>query len=293
MVKLDYIRYFYYAAREKSILEASKFLGIPRSTLGKHIQAFETECGFNLFIRRKSGLDLTQKGEELFRFAAQSIESLEEGLMQIQQRKEPKSQVLKIITTTGMSHLWVISKLPAFRKIYPHIQVHIKTTNDQVDFLASGFDMAVFPKVSDVQDVIQRKIFTSHHFLFASPAYLKNHGTPKTIDELINHQLISFHMLRDKSHQGPIDWHIDLLGRDTLAPVISVNSAIGVLYAVKQGLGIGLLPSTLPFIKESKLVQLFDQTMGVDVDIFFIAKKEEHLQGDSPVAGFYKILTQK
>lgn len=289
VVNLDYIRFFYHVARERSIVRAAELLGIPRSTLGKHIQAFETECGFNLFTRHKTGLDLTPKGEELFKFAARSIESLEEGLMKIQKCREPDPQTLRIITTTGVTHLWLISKLPAFRELFPFIQICIQTTNDHVDFLASGFDVAVLPKVVDGQEVTQRKVFASHHFLFASQAYLEKNGVPQAMDDLASHQLISFHRLRE-SHRGPIDWHIDLLGRGTLVPSMSVNSAIGVLYAIKQGLGIGLLPIELPFIKESNLIKVLPEKTA-SVDVFFMVKKDEHLQGEGPIAGLYKVLS--
>lgn len=289
MLSLDSIRLFHYIAQEKSIIKGAELLNIPRSSAGKQIQALEQECGFTLFIRRKTGLELTQKGEELFRLASQNIHPLEENLWKFQKGREPERQILRIITTTGISHLLLINKIKEFRVFFPSLQIRIQTTNDNVDFLSSGFDIGILPKVADSQDVAQRKILQIPLRLYASPEYLEDYGTPHTFDDLVHHNLISFHTSREV-HRGPIDWHVDLLGRGILSPSMSVNSAIGVLLSVRQGLGIGLLSVEMPFLKESGLIQLFDDTIGVDVSVYFVTKREERVSGDGPVATLLRLL---
>ena len=77
--------------------------------------------------------------------------------------------------------------------------------------------------------------------LCASPAYLKQHGTPRRIEDLRKHDCILFPVLAPKGI-----WTFRRNGRKYSVPVfgtLETDDMDAVRSAVVAGLGIGLLPS--------------------------------------------------
>ncbi|MEO9527391.1 LysR family transcriptional regulator [Roseibium sp.] len=60
------IKAFTFAAREGSISGGALALGVTQSSVTQHIARLETLMGTQLFVRRRSGLELTRAGKELF-----------------------------------------------------------------------------------------------------------------------------------------------------------------------------------------------------------------------------------
>lgn len=98
------------------------------------------------------------------------------------------------------------------------------------------------------QDVIVSKLATVHFLAFASPAYLRRHGAPATVDDLKYHSLVE--------HVAPgvrselLDY---LIGTDRPEGLIALrtNSSLAQLWAVAEGVGIGGLPTFVHEITRS------------------------------------------
>jgi DNA-binding transcriptional LysR family regulator len=268
------LRIFYYVAKEGSIRRACGPLDTTEPRISRNLQELEHELQQRLFIRKKSGLELTPHGLELFAAVQVSINNLEEALENFG-KETPDTRSLKIVTTTGVISVILARAVTVFLKEHPDVDIRIYTTNENVNFASSTVDIGILPKINDQPGLSQHKLMTLHSRLFASPEYLKEHGTPKNIQDLSNHQLIGFYPDLP-GNRGDADWHLrkGYDGKQHRRARLSMNSVIGQYEAVRGGLGILAIAKEFPFIEEGGLVPILPEEDSINFEIFFIRRAE-------------------
>jgi LysR family transcriptional activator of nhaA len=78
MVNLNHVRHFFYCAQFGSVSSAAERLGIAQPSLSSQLKTFEEEIGFRLFIRTGRGLQLTPRGEALFKKTSHLFEVVQD-----------------------------------------------------------------------------------------------------------------------------------------------------------------------------------------------------------------------
>lgn len=114
------IEAFTYAARERSFSRAAEALGVTQSAVTQHVSKLERAMGAQLFVRRRSGLELTKPAQELF--------ALSDRLCTIEQLIAER---LESYGALGTGHLQVIANAPcpampliaAYRQRYPDVDI--------------------------------------------------------------------------------------------------------------------------------------------------------------------------
>jgi DNA-binding transcriptional LysR family regulator len=273
MVDLEKIRIFYYVAMESSILKASAMLGLSSPSVSKHISGLESKLNVKLFIRRRRGLKLTDAGEKLLSVANHAIKDLEEVSKDISHKESRIPNVLRIITTNGITCLWVIGKIKKFLNVNPNIKIKLYTRDDQVDFLSSMADVGILPQVKDTDGVSLRKLNTFVFKLFASKEYLQKMGIPKNLQDLENHHMLSFYH-EQIGFRGDMDWHLRLADK-IIYPKITINNAFGLFEAARQGLGIFPISPEFPYLQFSDLVEVLGDQAQLENNSYFITRSDQ------------------
>ena len=114
------IEAFTYAARERSFSRAARVLGVTQSAITQHVGKLERSMGVQLFVRNRSGLELTQPAKELF--------ALSDRMCTIEELISERLQSYGALST---GHVHVIANAPrpalpliaAYRDYYPDINV--------------------------------------------------------------------------------------------------------------------------------------------------------------------------
>lgn len=273
MVDIEKLRSFYYVIKEGSLLKAAAVLDKNHTTLSKHLTELETTYNVKLFIRKRKRLELTDKGNELFKLAQGTIPNLENGALEILVSK-PQTNTLRIITTTGLIGIWLVKKIKILKESFPNLQIAIMTTNMDVDFDISKADVGILPK-QVTKGLSQKKIKTIHLSLFASQDYLEKYGTPKTLEDLKTHRLISFYSDYE-GNVGNVDWHLKKgLPDHTLREShLSINSGFLLFEACCQGLGVISIMEEFEYIKGSNLVKITLDEPGPIIDVFYVTRAD-------------------
>ena len=73
MINLELYKIFVFVAKEENITKASEKLSISQPAVTKHIKNLEEQLGVTLFKRNKYGMELTDKGRELYKEVSESI----------------------------------------------------------------------------------------------------------------------------------------------------------------------------------------------------------------------------
>jgi DNA-binding transcriptional LysR family regulator len=196
---------------------------------------------------------------------------------------------LKITTTVGFGSTWLTPRMQELLDMYPELTVNLILSDRQLDLSMREADIAIRFAEPTQPDLIQRKLLTVHHHIFAAPDYLKKYGTPQKASDLKKHRLIAY----GEAPPLPIaniNWMMDLVGGETVRPVLRVNNVYGLLLAVESGLGITALPDYI-VQGQSKLVQILPDIETPEFNAYFIYPEE--LRHSKRISVFRDFLVRK
>src|SRR5205809_7172032 len=187
----DKLKVFHAAAEAGSFTHAGEQLGLSQSAVSRQVSALESDLGVSLFHRHARGLILTEQGELLHHTAHDVFMKLEAARAKLTDSRERPNGELRLTTTPGIGVHWLTPRLGEFVELYPDIHLTLITTDEELDLAMRAADVAIRLRQPTQPDLIQRKLFSVRFHAYASPEYLKRAGTPRTLEELDNHRIIT------------------------------------------------------------------------------------------------------
>jgi DNA-binding transcriptional LysR family regulator len=287
----DKLRIFHAAARAGSFTHAGDALGMSQSAVSRQVSALEQDLGVPLFHRHARGLILTEQGELLFRAAHDVLMKIEDVQSRLTDSRERPSGSLRVTTTVGLGSTWLTARLHEFIDLYPDVQLQLILDDAELDLAMRQADVAIRLRQPTQPDLIQRKLFTVHFHLYASPTYLKRFGAPRTIEDLEGHRFVTFGAAAP-AYLRDMNW-LEAAGRpydNPRIPVLRVNNIVAIKRAVQRGIGIALLPDYL-IETDSGLTQLIPEVDLPSFDTYFVYPDE--LRNSARVHAFRDFLVSK
>jgi len=287
----DKLRVFKAAAQAGSFTHAGESLGLSQSAVSRQVSALESELGVPLFHRHARGLLLTEQGELLFRAAREVTMKLDAVQARLADTREKPSGVLKVTTTVGLGTTWLTARLHEFVELYPDVRVQLILDDTELDLGMREADVAIRLRQPVQPDLIQRRLFTVHFHLYASPTYLKRFGAPATIADLDHHRIVTFGE-QGAAYLREMNW-LESAGRspdNPRLPTLKVNSVVAIKRAVQRGIGIALLPDYI-VESDSGLVQLIPEADLPEYNTYFVYPAE--LKTTARVRAFRDFLVAK
>ena len=188
----DRLRIFHAVAEAGSFTRAGEDLSMSQSSVSRQVSALEAELGVALFNRHARGLVLTEQGELLAETARDISHQLTTVETELSDTRERPSGPLRVTTTVGLGANWVAPRLREFVEAYPDVELELVLTDAELDLSMREADIAIRFHRPEHAHLIQRRLFTVHFHLYASPEYLKRYGTPQRLDDLANHKLLTY-----------------------------------------------------------------------------------------------------
>jgi len=269
----DKLRIFHAVADAGSFTHAGHELGLSQSAVSRQISALEDGLNVPLFHRHARGLILTEQGEVLYRTAHEVFTKLTAAQTRLMDSKEKPSGELRITTTVGLGSVWLTPRLKEFTELYPQINVTLMLDDRELDLAMREADVAIRLRRPTQPDLIQRKLFTVHHHIYASVEYVKTHGIPKSLEDLDRHKIVTFG--QSPSYLEPVNW-LEMAGRPEGEPrpvALRVNNAYGLRRAVQSGVGIASLADYL-VSPDMGLVQIDLPLETPEWDTYFVYPEE-------------------
>jgi len=265
----DKLRVFHAAAEAGSFTHAAETLHLSQSAISRQVSALEHDVGVPLFHRHARGLVLTEQGEMLFRTAHEMLMKLESIKTRLSETKDRPSGILRVTTTVGLGAGWLTDRLQQFIDLYPDIHVQLILANEELDLTMRQADCAIRLRQPQQPDLIQRRLFTVHFHLYASPSYIARFGKPASIADLKNHRIVTFGV-PVPPHLSELNW-LETLGDfegGQRVPTLQINDILSIKRAVQGGAGIAMLPDYM-IAKDTELVQLLPETEVPSFDTYF------------------------
>ena len=242
MDRLEQMTVFARVAEMESFTGAAKSLGLPKATVSLGVQQLEERLGVRLLHRTTRRVHLTQDGTVFYERCKDLLADAEDVETLFQRQPEALTGRIRVDMPSRMARLHVIPKLSQFFAEHPAIELELGSTDRAVDLVREGYDCVV--RVGAVSDsgLVARRIGEYRLVNVASPAYLKQHGTPRSLKDLAKHYLVHWAPVLGAKpfgfeYQEAGEWkELPMRGR------ITVNNAEAYLAACVAGLGIIQVP---------------------------------------------------
>jgi DNA-binding transcriptional LysR family regulator len=225
---------------EGSFTAASRTLKLPKSTVSRRVSRLESQLGLQLMRRTTRRLSLTEAGHAFFKEASRAAEALVSAEMVATSiLDEPRGRLR--ITAPSELGTRTFEILLGFSKAYPDLDLDLNLSNQYVDLIEEGYDVALRGGKPPQGTLTGRPLMGGDIQIVASPQYLDQHGTPKRASDIIRHRCILF-----PSWVNGSAWQMNGPRGKVRIPIngkLTINNLDGVRQATLQGYGISLMPS--------------------------------------------------
>ena len=211
MELLQSMRLFARLAELGSFTRAAESLDIGRPQVTRYIQELETSLGVRLFQRTTRKVALTTEGERFYERVQEILADISAATSMFDRTGATLVGRLRVDIPTAFSQLEFIKSLKEFTSNFPGINMVLGVTDRAVDLVGEGIDCAL--RIGDLPDstLISRPIALATMVTCAAPEYLKEHGEPQTLDNLVSHRGVNF--LSGQSNRT-LPWHFTVKGQD-------------------------------------------------------------------------------
>ena len=167
--------------------------------------------------------------------------------------------------------------LPEFLQRYPNIDVIMDLSSRSADLVGERIDVAIRMGPMPDSQIVAKRLGVLHRYVCASPEYLARRGTPKTLEDLHDHDLIELPVADGRKPT----WTFIKEGTTVehkQGARISANCALAIHRLIVNGAGIGHSSGYLcgPEFRAGRLIRLLsDWTLpSVHVHAVFPSQRE-------------------
>lgn len=181
-----------------TIVEAGNFtqaanqLGITPAAVSRAVARHEAALGVPLFRRNTRIVKLTDAGQLYFEQCRQALSLIDEAERSLSQQQVEPRGLVRISVPTTYGHCRVLPLVQDFLERHPEVRLEVDISDENVDLVKDGFDLAVRRGKLDDSGLIAHKLEDAAAGVFASPGYLERRGRPREPAELARHRCIAF-----------------------------------------------------------------------------------------------------
>jgi len=261
-----------------SFTAAAERLGISKSVVSKYVTRLEDRLGARLLNRTTRRLSLTEAGRVFYERSRQGLADIEDAQAEVSRLQGEPRGTLRLNAPMSFGILHVAPALPEFLNLHPDVTVDMNLDDRIVDMIEEGFDVSV--RISELPDssLVARRLGPCRHAIVAAPAYLERRGTPRTPEELRDHNIITYRY-QESAHE----WHFLRPGNKPISVAVSgslmMNNSLAVREALLEGVGITRTPTFVvgKDIQEGRLIPVLREYQILEVTIFLVYPQQQRL----------------
>lgn len=183
-VTLDRMRTFVRVAERRSLSAVAREMAIGQSSVTRHVRELEEALGVALFSRTTRRVALTAEGERYYANAVQILRLVEQAGDEARDTGRASAGRVRVSCTAALGVRHISRLIFAFQDRHPHIAVDLGLTDERIDLVRDGVDLAI--RLGPLADsTLKRRVLgLSRRVLVGSPACLARHGRPATPGDL-------------------------------------------------------------------------------------------------------------
>lgn len=187
-ITLERIRTFIRVAERGSLSAVARELGVGQSTITRHLRELEAAVGVPLLSRTTRRVTMTDEGSRYYASGVQILRLVEQASDEIRETRTAPAGIVRLSCTAAFGTLHVSRLIFTFQDRYPGIGIDLSLTDERVDLVRDGVDIAIRLGPLDDSSMRLRALGRSRRLMVAAPAYLAVRGTPTRPQDLSRHE---------------------------------------------------------------------------------------------------------
>ena len=278
MDRLEAMRVFCAVVEAGGFAAAAERLGISTSAASRHVAQLEKHLSVRLLNRTTRRVSPTEEGYAYFERSTQLLADIDEAEAAVTGGAQLPRGRLRLTAPTPLAALRMAPAFSAFSETYPDITLDIVLSENVVDFIGEGIDLAIRVGRVGSENLVARRIGSAQLITAASPAYIDRHGLPRRPEDLLKHNCLTYAYSATGNQ-----WRFTSKGGEDLQIRISgrVNANDGVLLAemAAAGCGVTMAPDFIiqSRLDEGRLVRLLPDWQPGELPIHAVYPTRRHL----------------
>jgi DNA-binding transcriptional LysR family regulator len=291
MLDLNDILVFTRVVESGSFTAAARLLGMPKTTVSRRIAALEHAIGVRLIQRTTRSLNTTEAGRLYYEQSSRALRAIEDANLQLAEARAEPSGTIRISAPVGFGDHFLAGAVFEFLAAYPKAGVELHLTDDKLNLVESGIDLAFRTGLLQDSTLIARKLGAVYRILCASPDYLARRVKPERPADLAHHHCI----IAGPASAGAL-WTLDgPRGEETVTVSgrFAANEMRTVIAAAVAGFGIALVPQAAveALIRDGVLLRVLENHATPTGGLYAVYPSSQHL---SPlVKAFIEIAVER
>ena len=214
---------------EQGIYPGGAQAGVSVAQVSRQVAQLEDRLQAKLLLRTTRQVRLTELGEIYYRHCRQLLDNLYEAELAVGRHQAVPQGTLRITAPVSYGESRIAPLVNDFMVRFPQLEVTLNLTNQLLDLVHEGYDLAL--RLGHLKDssLVARKLAQRVPYVCASPAYTARHGMPNSLSELTRHTCLV---------GNSDEWHFTLDGRSHSVRVhglLHCNSGHALLDAALKG----------------------------------------------------------
>jgi len=169
---------------------AARELGLTPSALSKLVTRLEDRLGARLLQRTTRRLQLTPEGEAFYVRSRRILADMDEAEAEVVAAGVRPTGLLRLHCGSAFGMHQLAPAIPLFLERYAGVELDITISDEPLVGLGEGGDLAIRIGPLDESSMVARRICNLERVICAAPSYLERCGTPRTPDELQQHNCL-------------------------------------------------------------------------------------------------------
>jgi DNA-binding transcriptional LysR family regulator len=243
MDRLQSMRVFAKVVEQGSFARAAQAMDMSNAVVTRHVADLEEHLGTRLLNRTTRKLSLTETGHAYLERVLQILQEVEDAEAIASAHSTKPTGTLRIYSHLGFGQMQLGQLLPEYAAAYPEVTLDVTLHDRPLDLVEDGYDVGILINFQKFDaSMIARQLAVAEIVLCASPAYVKKHGTPRSIEDIPKHACLNFSYEQIRHH-----WPIKAADGSTIQVPINgkvlSNSGALLRQCALAGMGMMILPS--------------------------------------------------
>lgn len=275
MNKLAWITTFIDVVEENGFAAAAKKQKISTAAVSRQIARLEQMLGVQLLKRTTRQFSLTEIGQQYYEHCKNALNEITTADRLVAGSRQEPSGLLKVTSNRYFAEEYLLPRLPKFMATYPKLRLNLELAERFPNLAQENIDVLFGVSMEGPVDLVRKPVMSTRYVMCASPAYLKQHGIPKTPNDLVKHHYITHSMRKPANiitfkHSKEI--HID--------PILSLNDSRAMCQCAIQGLGIVKLHDYMvaDAIQSKQLIEILSDYQEPKITVYLYYQSSRYLQ---------------
>jgi DNA-binding transcriptional LysR family regulator len=190
--RIEDLLLFVRAAESGGLSSAARELDMAPAAASAALKRLEGCLSARLFVRSTRSLRLTVEGERYLVHARSVLQAIDEGAASVTRDAQVIGGDLNLSMPSDLGRNVLLGWLDDFQEQYPSIRFRIRVSDRLADLYRQPVDIAIRYGAPEDSSMVALPLANCERVLCASPDYVKQHGMPKKVADLQQHNCLRF-----------------------------------------------------------------------------------------------------